>query len=222
MDERKIFSSELALVIATVVNSLAVALIVKADFGISTLTSVPLILSYVFEFLTFGWWNFLFQVLFLTALILITRNPDPRYILSFVIAKVFGSLIDCFSPIVALLPSHFALRLLYFAAGLGIMIPGIVLFLRCRLPALPFDAFVRDVCSHFSLSVRQVRTPLDIICVTATVIISLSLLGTLRAVGAGTVFTALALGPSLGACCKWMDARFVFRPSLAASEKLCV
>ncbi len=221
MDGRRTFSSELALLIATVVNSFAVALIVKADFGISTLTSVPLILSYVCDFLSFGWWNFLFQVLFLAVLIVVTRNPDPRYILSFVIAKIFASLLDAFAPIVANFPSHFGFRVLYFAAGFAILVPGIVLYLRCRLPVLPFDAFVRDIAAHFGLSVKWVRTPLDIVCVVATVLISLTASGTIRAVGAGTVITALTLGPALGLCCRWMDDRFVFAPSFAASARLC-
>ena len=221
MDGRKNFSSELALLTATVVNSFAVALIVKADFGISTLTSVPLILSYIFDFLSFGWWNFIFQVLFLTVLILVTRNPDPRYILSFVVAKIFGSLLDVFAQVVAPLPPHFAFRVLYFAVGFLIMVPGIVLYLRCRLPPLPFDAFVRDIATHFGLSIKWVRTPLDVVCVGATVAVSLIALGTVRAVGVGTVITALTLGPALGLCCRWMDDRFVFAPSFAASMRLC-
>ena len=51
-------AGETALLLVLLINSLAVDLMSKSGFGISTISSVPLIFSTAFPFLTFGTWNF--------------------------------------------------------------------------------------------------------------------------------------------------------------------
>ena len=56
-------AGETALLLVLLINSLAVDLMSKSGFGISTISSVPLIFSTAFPFLTFGTWNYIFQTL---------------------------------------------------------------------------------------------------------------------------------------------------------------
>lgn len=46
-----------------VFNSFAVSLLIKADFGISAISSVPYVLSVAFPVMTNGIWNALIQCL---------------------------------------------------------------------------------------------------------------------------------------------------------------
>ncbi len=54
---------ELLTITAMVFNSFAVSLLIKADFGISAISSVPYVLSVAFPVMTNGIWNALIQCL---------------------------------------------------------------------------------------------------------------------------------------------------------------
>ena len=58
---RIVLRGELALTVAVIINSFAVALTVYAGLGISPVSSFPYAVSLVFPFLTLGTWTYLFQ-----------------------------------------------------------------------------------------------------------------------------------------------------------------
>lgn len=55
---KKTFYKEIAFIIAMFTNSLAISLLVKSVFGVSTLSSLPLVLSKIFNSISFGMMNF--------------------------------------------------------------------------------------------------------------------------------------------------------------------
>ena len=58
MNTKKLhLSGEIALLIVLLINSLGVDLMSKSEFGISTISSVPLIFSTAFPVFSFGTWN---------------------------------------------------------------------------------------------------------------------------------------------------------------------
>ena len=66
MNTRKFhLPGEAALLIVLLINPLAIDLMSKSVFGISTISSVPLILSTAFPVFSFGTWNYIFQTLHL-------------------------------------------------------------------------------------------------------------------------------------------------------------
>lgn len=77
-------AGETALLLVLLINSLAVDLMSKSGFGISTISSVPLIFSTAFPFLTFGTWNYIFQTLLVITLMILKRSFCPGYLFSFV------------------------------------------------------------------------------------------------------------------------------------------
>ncbi|HEY8804214.1 MAG TPA: DUF6198 family protein [Clostridium sp.] len=94
MNHKKQFSFELALALGILLNSFCVSLMVKSNFGISTLFSVPLVLSDIFTQLSFGTWNFLIQSVSILILVIVTKKFKVGYLLSFGIAEVFCVLLD--------------------------------------------------------------------------------------------------------------------------------
>ena len=86
MNTRKFhLRGEAALLIVLLINPLAIDLMSKSVFGISTISSVPLILSTAFPVFSFGTWNYIFQTLLVITLMVLKRSFCPGYLFSFVV-----------------------------------------------------------------------------------------------------------------------------------------
>lgn len=216
---RKQFSSELALLIGLLLNSFCVSLLAKSDFGISTLSSVPLVLSKIITQISFGTWNFLIQALTIILLIIITHKPKISYIGSFVLAYLFGNFIDFYNQFINLWPNTFFFRIVYFFIGFTFIAIGASLFLKCKLPVLPFDNFVRDICEWSNLSVQYVKTIFDFVCVLITTILSFWFLGHLTAVGVGTILGMLFTGSMTHSICKYLDRKYQFQGTFEITRR---
>lgn len=95
MNTRKFhLPGEAALLIVLLLNPLAIDLMSKSVFGISTISSVPLILSTAFPVFSFGTWNYIFQTLLVITLMVLKRSFCPGYLFSFVVGIGFGKMID--------------------------------------------------------------------------------------------------------------------------------
>ena len=182
---KKTFYKEIAFIIAMFTNSLAISLLVKSVFGVSTLSSLPLVLSKIFNSISFGMMNFGVQSLLLVTLICITRQPKFSYIISFVIA---------FDVLVAPLTAGFVFRVIYFFSGWVLISFGAALFINSSMPLMPFDGFIKDLSVFLKVSVKKVKTTCDLIFVSSAVILSLCFLKQLVGVGVGTIFMALFTG----------------------------
>ena len=190
----KHFSKEVAFLVAMFTNSLAISLLVKSVFGVSNLSSLPLVLSDIFSFISFGMMNFAVQTILLLILMIITKQPKAAYIFSFIIGFIFGLLVDMFDVLLAPLSDLFILRIIYFFAGWVLISFGAALFIKSSMPLMPFDAFVKDLSLYFKVKVKLVKTISDLIFVTSSVILSLTFLHSLVGVGVGTIFMAFFTG----------------------------
>lgn len=86
MNTRKFhLPGEAALLIVLLLNPLAIDLMSKSVFGISTISSVPLILSTAFPVFSFGTWNYIFQTLLVITLMVLKRSFCLGYLFSFVV-----------------------------------------------------------------------------------------------------------------------------------------
>lgn len=208
--KRSIIYGEWALAAGILLNSLSVELIVKSGLGMSSISSVPYILSLIMPQLTFGTWNYLIQCSTILLLIGATRTFKIGYLLSFVLAVFFGRFLDLFAACLHLVPDTPIIMTGCYLAGMGIMSFGIYLLQRCLLPILPFDVFVRDMSGHFHISFRTFKTGFDISCLLITVLLSVLLLGHIAGVGVGTVIGALFTGTIVSRIAAYMDIRYEF------------
>lgn len=220
MNEKKPFSCELALILAIAINSFSVSLISKSSFGITTLSSVPLVLSNVFTSLSFGTWNFIIQSATIFILVSFTKHFKISYLLSFLVAIIFGVLLDVNKIIMVSWSNSFFWRILYFLVGLMLLSIGASLFIKCKLPALPFDTFIRDMTEHLKMPVKKVKTIFDLIFVFITLALSLSMLGYIDGVGIGTIIGALFTGTITNYICDYLEQRFIFHIKIPFLKKL--
>ena len=109
MKDKIVVRGELALVLAVLINSFAVAVTVYAGLGISPVSSFPYAVSLVFPFLTLGTWTYLFQGVLVITLMVLRKRFVPSYLFSFVAGFFFGKLLDVFGAWLPCLPYSWGL-----------------------------------------------------------------------------------------------------------------
>ena len=203
-------AGEAALVLVLLINSLGVDLMSKSGFGISTISSVPLVFNIAFPILSFGTWNYIFQTLLVITLMVLKRSFCPGYLFSFVVGIGFGKMIDVHNTWVQALPGTLPLNTLYFFTGFLLMCFGICLANNCMLPIIPTDIFPRDLSEILKKKYKVIKTAFDLTCLTTTVLLSLGILHGFYGIGAGTVFCAFLTGKTVSVIQKFISRHVEF------------
>lgn len=211
---KRVLPGEVALIAALVLNAFAVTMIIKAGLGISVLSGVPYVLSLALPVMSMGAWNTCVQCLWLLVLAICLRRLRPGYAISFLLALVFGRILDFWAWALAPLPMELAFRIAWFACGYVAMAFGIACFMRCGLPVLPFDTVPRELVLIRGWKVRAARTGFDLVNLVIMLAVGLIFLGRPEGIGVGTVFNALLMGTGAGYAVGLLDRFFVVRPRL--------
>lgn len=209
---KKLFPCEAALVIALLINSLNLCLLIKSSFGVSTLSSVPLILSNIFTSISLGTWTTIIQTITVLLLILITKQPKIGYFFSFIVAIIFGYFVDAATHMMLTWPLLVQWKVGYFIVGFIGIAFGASLFIKCRLPITPFDLFVRDLSRFSGKNIKLVKTTYDFICVALTLTLSLSCLHKIVGIGMGTILGMIFTGIITQFFVKKLECYFYFMP----------
>lgn len=214
MPKKRILPGEVALITGLMMTSLAVALFVKSEMGMSVASGVPYVLYLILPRLSQGTWNALIQSLWLLVVAVGLRRFRLGYLLSFGMALIFGVLLDLWTGLFAGLPEGLPLRVLYYVLGFFLMAGGIGFFFRCGLPLMPFDLVPRAFGDALGWSVRRVRTTFDLFNLALMFTLGMVFLGRPAAIGIGTVLNAFLLGTGAGAFTDFLDRRFEVVPRL--------
>jgi len=199
MDGKINVPGEIALLAGIALTSLGVILMVKADFGISTVMSLPFSLSCMFTEISFGSWNLIYQASLLVLLVVITRRFKIGYVVSVLLAAGFGLTLDLFRSVMGDLPGDLPFRFLYLVASYPIICLAISLMIGSKVPLMVADAFIYDLTTHFQVTYRRMKTMFDVSCVAISVGATLAALGYIAGVGLGTVVMALLTGAGVHA-----------------------
>ena len=214
----KRISKELTFVAAIILDAIAVNLMVVSDLGISTISSLPYVLSQIVSSISFGMMNFMVQSFTLVILMCITKKPSPYYILSFIVGFIFGLLVDLFEPIINMLPSGIILQVIYFLLGWVTMCFSVALFLISELPVMPFDTIVKDLVAFFKTDYRKTKTIIDLSFLSSAIICSFVFLKKLVGIGVGTIFMTIFTGTLEGKILKKLKSNYEF----VACSEICI
>lgn len=217
---RRVLPGELAVCVALLINSLAVTLYVKSRLGMSVVSGVPYVVSLVLPVLSMGIWSTVIQCAWIAVIALALRRFRPSYLFSFVLAAVFGPLLDLWTGLLAPLPEGLVFRLGYFALAFALMSMGIALFVRCGTPVLPFDTVPRELVLVKGWDIRKARTLFDLTNLVIMLALGLIFLGYPAGIGVGSVVNALLLGTGSGWAVAWLDRRVTFKPRIEALAKM--
>jgi uncharacterized protein len=212
MDRRITIPGELTLAGGLMLVSFAISLMVRAEFGISTISSLPFVLNNIFQEISFGTWNLIFQTCLLILLLAITRRFRTGYVISFFMSVSFGIILDFFISLLSGLPSDLWLGLLYFCISYPIMCLAIAMMVGSKIPLMIVDAFPNDLSIYFHVTYRRIKTMFDIVCLVLSVALSVAFLGNLVGVGIATVILAFVTGWGVQAAHRALSRVFIIKP----------
>ncbi len=207
---KHVWSGEVALVLAVVINSFGVVLMLYSGSGISAISSVPFAFSEVLPQLSLGTWTYIFQGILVLSLMILRKRFVPQYLFSFVVGFAFGELLDIHELWINILPDAVWMRVLYFAVSYLLISFGIALSNRCGLPIVPTDLFPRELAQISGIGYPKIKILFDTICLTITAAMTGFFLGQIKGLGIGTVLAAFTMGKMIGIMGKWLDRRFQF------------
>ena len=191
---KRTISSEAILLIAIFYNSLNLSFLIKSQFGISALSSVPVAFASAFTQYTQGTWNIIIQLITIVIMAIILKRFKLSYILSFFVVLVFGFCIDLNSLFLGQLPNDLVSRILYVILGFVGTGIGAGLFIVSELPILPFDLVVREFAKEKDSNFKTVRRHYDVFSIVISISVSLIFLSTFEGVGIATVLGVFYTG----------------------------
>lgn len=219
--KKPVFYTEAAYIAGLLFLALGTAFMERADLGISMVVApaylIHLKLSQSAAFYTFGTSEYVFQAFLILLLALVMRRFKRAYLFSFATAVIYGFTLDLFMSLVARIPiAGFAMRLVFYAAGLALCSVGVAFFFKTYLIPEAYELFVKEIAEKLGAKTAAVKTVYDIVSCAVGVALSFIFFGFGRFEGVkiGTIVCALVNGPLIGLVSSLMDRAFEFRDAL--------
>lgn len=221
MKKQKVFFTEAAYLLGTVVLAIGTALMEKADFGMSMVVAPAYLfylkVSQMLPEFTFGMAEYCFQALLLVVLSVAMRRFKAMYLFSFVTALWYGFVLDLVMALAGLLPAlTLPLRLLCFLPGMLACALGVALLFHTYFAPEAYELFVREMSEKYGFSISRTKTCYDCISCAVAVVMSFAFYGFGRFEGVklGTIVCALCNGWLIGKLSSFLEAQFEFRDCL--------
>ncbi|MBR5702036.1 MAG: hypothetical protein IKX47_06175 [Oscillospiraceae bacterium] len=219
--KKKVLYTELAYALGMVGLSLSVALMTRADFGVSMVVA-PAYLLYlklnpVWPFFTFGMAEYTLQAVLLLFTILAVKKFRPYFLFSFVTAVLYGFLLDGWMLATAALPAGtLALRGAWYVLGLVLGAASIAFFFKTYIAPEVYELLVKELAEKLGKPTHRVKTVYDCVSCAAAIIMSFAFFGLGRFEGVkwGTVVCALVNGWLIGRFTALYEKRFDFQDAL--------
>ena len=214
---KKKFSNELAYVLGNIFVAIGVALMERADFGVSMVVAPAYLIyrkiSLALPFFTFGMAEYTLQAVLLTVMCLVLRRFRISYLFSFVTAVFYGVILDIVMLPTALLPSEGVfVRTAMYLLGMVSCSVGISLMFHTYISPEVYELFVKELAGKLRMPIHRFKLYYDITSALLAVALSFAFFGFGHFVGIkfGTVLCALFNGPLIGAIAAFYDRHFAF------------
>ena len=208
--------NEAAWLLGTILCALGVVLCTKSGFGLSMIAAPPYILSVklsqISSFFTQGACEYLCQGILMLLLCVSLKRFKISYLLSFLTAIIFGLTVDGWFIIIGsnAVVQSFAIRIVLLVLGELITALSIAFFFRTSLPLAVYELVVTEVSDKFGFSTSSVKQINDIVMIVISVVLALTLNGSLQGLGFGTVFITLVNAPLIKLFGTILDRFFEF------------
>lgn len=218
---KKTIYTELSYVIGMFTLAFSVALMERADFGMSMVVAPAYLLhlkvSQYLSFFSFGMAEYVLQAFLLIVLSLVVRKLKKGFLFSFVTAVLYGLVLDLCIKVVSYLPCEgFVWRLGFYLFGIVFCCVGVSFFFHTYISPEAYELFVKEIAEKLKAPISKVKTIYD--CSSCAVAIFMSFLffgfGHFEGVKLGTVFCALVNGWLIGRISALLDRTFEFKDAL--------
>lgn len=207
--------SEISVALGTVLMALGTALASRAGMGVSMVVAPAYVISERIP-LTFGQTEWCFQALLLVIFCLVMRSFRWRYLLSFLVAVIYGAFLDFFNIIVFadLAPAGAAGQWIMLMISLVVVSLAVALCFNSYMPQQIYELFVKDVSEKYRLNRNIFKTVYDYSSLIAALILSLVLFGSLwgHGIGWGTVLATLFNGAMISFFSRLLNRFIDFSP----------
>ncbi|MBQ3159443.1 MAG: hypothetical protein IJC00_03195, partial [Clostridia bacterium] len=160
--KKLVLYTEVAYGLGMVGLSLSVALMTRADFGVSMVVA-PAYLLYLkvnglWPIFTFGMAEYLLQGALLVATALAVKKLRPYFLFSFVTAVVYGLLLDGWMLLTAQLPADaFGLRILWYVLGILLGAASIACFFKTYIAPEAYELLVKELAEKLQKPTHRVK-----------------------------------------------------------------
>lgn len=223
--KKKVFYTELSYVFGLIIMAFAAAFTVKADFGMSMVVApaylLHLKLSQFLPWFSFGVAEYVFQGLLVIALVVIMRKFKFFYLLSFVTAVLYGTLLDGAIYLISPLPDDtFAIRILWFVIGTLCCSFAVSLFFHTYLAPEAYELVVKELAVKTNLNINKIKTAYDCFSVVLGIVMSFCFFGfgVFEGVKLGTIICSVVNGFLIGRFSKLLERFFEFKNKLTLEK----
>ena len=178
------------------INSFGIALITKAGLGTSQISSIPYVLSFEFDGLSFAMGTFLVNVVFiLVQIALLGRSFFPAQLLQLPVNIVFSSFLGVAMSVLGwVAPTTAPGQLAVLLLGCCVLGCGIAIECAPNLIFVPGEGIVYAIAQVTHKKLGSTKVVFDVCLVVSSFSLSMLLFGSLRGVGIGTIVCACFTG----------------------------
>lgn len=188
------------MLIGLITTALGLALCVRADLGISPITTLPYALSLAFPALSLGTFTFLQHLLFFALMVLLLRRDfKPFQLLQIPCSLVFGYFVDFWEILTRhITPISYVSHIFLLLLGCVIVAFGFSLVYVSRVALEANTAFLNALSLRTGKAYSTLKTLTDVIIVIMAAITAIIFLHQIVGIREGTVIAALIVGPIAG------------------------
>lgn len=196
--EVSLYKRSLIYVVGIFFVSLGIVLCKKCGMGISPISSIPLVLSYVTP-LSFGMLTSLFHFVNTAMQMILSKKVwDIKMWLQIPLAFVFGWVIDWLNGVIRLENPGLIMQIAALFGSVFFTALGMVFMLDMNLIQNPPDGTVRQISILLGKDLGTVKIGYDLVCVISSVLLSVVFLGRVEGFGLATIISAIFVGKMIG------------------------
>ncbi len=193
----RLFKDYSLVIIGSFFMGLGIALTKCAGLGVSTISSVPNVISIRFTFMTLGTWAALWNlVMILAQIIILKRRFKPIEFLQIPVSIIFGWFTDFGVKVFSYIPTNmYAVRLLMTVSGVIVLSFGIAITVIANRVMNPAEAIVKVIADELKKDFSTVKIAFDTFCVLLAAVLSLSFFNfQIVGIGEGTIIATVITG----------------------------
>lgn len=197
MSKKEIFRRYILFVISLFFCGVGIALTKHAELGVSPISSLANVISIKFDFISFGNWLIVSNlVLLLGQIILLRRNFKLIQLMQIPLSFIFGYFTDFGLWMIKDIPNeNYIIRLLLVFAGIVFIGFGISLGVIADVVLNSGEGFVKALSDVTKKDFGSVKIIFDVSCVLLSIVLSLLMFdGKLLGTREGTIISAVFVG----------------------------
>lgn len=197
MSKKEIFKRYILFVISLFFCGVGIALTKHAELGVSPISSLANVISIKFDFISFGNWLIVSNlVLLLGQIILLRRNFKLIQLMQILLSFIFGYFTDFGLWMIKDIPNeNYIIRLLLVFSGIVFIGFGISLGVIADVVLNSGEGFVKALSDVIKKDFGSVKIVFDVSCVLLSIVLSLLMFdGNLLGTREGTIISAVFVG----------------------------